>query len=404
MSEPVSQMLVGQTARIAWHVGRARTAAGLTLEEAARRSGLPVPVLEDVERGGRTVSPEELDALAGAYGTDVAGLVPPRQPVGVDQEAKTLRADGHVAAFGEASDPLAVYLSMIYAVRSVERGSRIQLRDDDLDVLAGLVGEDPEEVERRLIELMGCSREEARSLCLLLFRRRVLAAAAALALAVSGVNLLGDGDGSAVASGIGSGARSVVFDETSTPFEGSSLSGTSATASDAIQTSSVVVSRVPVASQRPTVGGGTTKGELPAPSAARQVVGDPSAPNDRGGSTGGGTGSVSAPGGLTGGQDPVSNGGAPGTAGDAPGDADTENDAIPGEGSDRDPDSRDTGGTDPDRGEDGTPGGDGSGGDDDDDDASPGSGDDDGSDSGGRGPDNSDGNSGNPGTGGGIPG
>ena len=275
MSEPISQVLADQTARVAWHLSRARTAAGLTLEEVARRSGLPAAVLGDLESGGRAVSPDELEALARAYGTDAAGLVPPRQPVGVDHDAKTLQADDHVAAFGEASDPLSVYLSMIYAVRGVERGSRIQLRDDDVDVLSGLVGEDPEEVERRLIELMGCSREEARSLCLLLFRRRVLAAAAALAIAVSGVNLLGDGDGSAVAGGTGSEGRSLVIGEASTPET-----------LDAIQTSSTVLSGRLVQSPEPVVGGATSTSERPAgggtvlsgPAGARQVADDPSTP------------------------------------------------------------------------------------------------------------------------------
>jgi hypothetical protein len=81
---------------------------------------------------------------------------------------------------------------LIYEVRDISRGAKIPLRDEDLDVLAALVGDEPADVEERLIELMGCSRDEARSLCSLLMRRRVLATAAGLLLSLSFVGTLGD--------------------------------------------------------------------------------------------------------------------------------------------------------------------------------------------------------------------
>jgi len=74
---------------------------------------------------------------------------------------------------------------MIYEARGARPGQRIALRDEDLDVLAGLVGDDPNEVECRLIELMECTPEEARSLRALLFRRRVVAAAAGIVLGLA---------------------------------------------------------------------------------------------------------------------------------------------------------------------------------------------------------------------------
>jgi hypothetical protein len=74
---------------------------------------------------------------------------------------------------------------MIYAARGLRRGERISLRNEDLDVLAGLVGNDADQVERRLIELMDCTPDEARTLRALLFRRRTVAAAAGLALGLT---------------------------------------------------------------------------------------------------------------------------------------------------------------------------------------------------------------------------
>ena len=172
--------------RIGWHLGRARERAGLTLDGASAASGIALEELDALESGWRELAPGEADRLAHAYGCSREELVPPRTPVVVDAGSRVIGIGPRRASFGEQrDDALATYLSMIYEARGASRGARIPLRDEDLDVLAGLVGEDPDEVESRLIELMGCTEEEARTLRALLFRRRFLATAASVVLGLS---------------------------------------------------------------------------------------------------------------------------------------------------------------------------------------------------------------------------
>lgn len=111
-----------------------------------------------------------------------------RTPLVVDRDAGLLRAGDRVVSVPADGDALASYLSMIYAARGVARGTKIPLRDEDVNVLAGLVGDDPAEVESRLIELMECTPEEARRLRVVLFRRRSLATAAGIALGLAALS------------------------------------------------------------------------------------------------------------------------------------------------------------------------------------------------------------------------
>jgi hypothetical protein len=77
------------------------------------------------------------------------------------------------------------YLRVVYEMRDSKPGSRIPLRDRDLDALATALGSDPEFVETRLVELMDVTREEAAALRVALIRRRVLLPAASIALGAS---------------------------------------------------------------------------------------------------------------------------------------------------------------------------------------------------------------------------
>ena len=108
-----------------------------------------------------------------------------RTPLIVDDHGRTLRTGEHEVTVLDGDDPLASYLSMIYAARGIRPGEPLALRDADLNVLAGLVGHDPDQVERRLIELMQISPDEARIIRTLLFKRRTVATAAGLALGLT---------------------------------------------------------------------------------------------------------------------------------------------------------------------------------------------------------------------------
>jgi hypothetical protein len=158
----------------------------LSLDAVSARTGIDIDSIEAVEAGWRLIGEDEIELLAVTYGVEADSLVPPRTPVEVDRAARTLRVGEHEVSFAGADvDPLSSYLTMIYALRDAPRGSRIPLRDEDLDALSALVGDDPVDIESRLIELMGCTRTEAKSLRVILLRRRVLASAAGLVLGLT---------------------------------------------------------------------------------------------------------------------------------------------------------------------------------------------------------------------------
>ncbi|HUF33064.1 MAG TPA: helix-turn-helix domain-containing protein [Acidimicrobiales bacterium] len=187
---PVTDVASTPPARIGWHLQRAREAVGLSVDDASASTGLTVATITDLEHGRRLLSVADHDRLATAYGVEGSALIPPRTPVVVDEAARVIRLGEREADLGDEADVLASYLSLVYDVRGAQPGKRIPLRDEDIDALAAVVGDDPDQIEDRLIELMGCTRDEARSLRALLLRRRVIGSAAALVLGVSGVAAL----------------------------------------------------------------------------------------------------------------------------------------------------------------------------------------------------------------------
>lgn len=196
-------------ARVGWHLQRAREAAGLSAGEASASTGLTVATIADLEHGRRLLSVADHDRLAGAYGVERSALIPPRTPVVVDEAARVIRLGEREAGLGAEDDVLASYLSLVYDVRGARPGKRIPLRDEDLDTLSAVVGDDPDQIEGRLVELMGCTHDEVRGLGALLLRRRVLGSAAALVLGMSGV--------AALATQLGAGSEAPVASEPATP-------------------------------------------------------------------------------------------------------------------------------------------------------------------------------------------
>lgn len=208
---------------------RARTARRLSVRAAAEQLGISRHLLSRYERGVEAVTPEHLAGLAALYGTSTEELVPTRRAVVVDQGRATLAIGGMMRSTGPSSDGvLSDYLTMLYTLRGVRPGDPIPLRDDDLDALADALGSDPAVVEERLVELMGCTREEAAALRRMILRRRVLAPAATI---VVGAGLIG-GVRAAAQRPDGSSDRAAVEATTTTgpPPAASTTSGPTTTA------------------------------------------------------------------------------------------------------------------------------------------------------------------------------
>lgn len=117
----------------------------------------------------------------------------PRTPVVYDAASSALRIGPYERRVDDPDSPDEVYgayLSLLYAVRSARPGERLALRSADLEALLLLVGDDPATIESRLVELMGCTPEEAGRLAGILLRHRRMTATLGIA---AGLSLAGVG-------------------------------------------------------------------------------------------------------------------------------------------------------------------------------------------------------------------
>lgn len=153
----------------------ARTRRGLRLADVTAQLGgvLQPAELMALESGAFVPPRETLARLSAVYGVSARDLVPPRDHLVIDTVEGYLRAGQHIALLerpvrGVAHDPgaepndqgvgrhdlLSRYLEMIWELRAVEPGSRIPLRDPDLEVLGESLGSAPDDVRSELTTLM----------------------------------------------------------------------------------------------------------------------------------------------------------------------------------------------------------------------------------------------------------
>jgi len=176
-----------------WRLGtllaQARDRDGRTLADVAARS----PVYDEaqlaaIERGEHPLDDTALEGIVALYGIDAADLVPGRTDLVVDLDNHRLATAGHTQPLAgtapTADEVLACYLSLVYTLRQAEPGSRVPLRQADLDVLARALALATPDIEHRLVDLMASPsalvRERSRFL-----RARVLVPAAGVLLAVT---------------------------------------------------------------------------------------------------------------------------------------------------------------------------------------------------------------------------
>ncbi|MEM8704857.1 MAG: helix-turn-helix domain-containing protein [Actinomycetota bacterium] len=171
-----------------------RVAAGMELQDLATDAGLTVVDLDDIEHGRRLIDDDLLARLAALYGIERAGLLPERAQLVIDLDEGRVAIDDRDASVpGEldgADAILARYLALVYHLRELPLGTKIGLRDADVDVLAAALGMTSPEVEVRLFALMAdedtVARDQQR------IRRRLLLPLVGVVIAAvsSGVLLL----------------------------------------------------------------------------------------------------------------------------------------------------------------------------------------------------------------------
>lgn len=167
-----------------------RRHVGVSRAEAARRTGVSRLQLAAYERGARPVPETVVASLARAYGVSPGEVVPSRS------HSKLRLADGELTA-GDVSRPLPTdaspeevldrYLDLIRELRGAGESDDLTLRGADLAALAEWLGGTPKEIERRLVELIHCTQEEARAIRRALLRRRLVVPAAGFVLGMGGL-------------------------------------------------------------------------------------------------------------------------------------------------------------------------------------------------------------------------
>lgn len=168
----------------------ARERLGLSRGKAARRAGLGRRELAAYEKGRWRVPETTMARLAHTYGIPTGEVVPSRGHSTVQVDADRVSAGGNSRRLPPDPTPddvLAEYLGLVRQLRGLEAADEMELRDRDLAALASALGDKPEEIEDRLVELVHCTREEARVIRRELLKHRLVAPAAGFFLGVGGL-------------------------------------------------------------------------------------------------------------------------------------------------------------------------------------------------------------------------
>ena len=181
------------TRRLGGLLREAREASDLSLDELAADSPhFDVVDLREIEEGDRALNEAEREQVVALYPVDPDTMVPGRTDLVVDLAHHRLatadRTQPLAGPAPTADEVLSSYLSLVYALRCTTPGTRVPLRQADLDVLGRALTLATPEVEHRLVELMASPTPDLRRRSRLL-RVRVLVPAAVL-LAVTAVGAL----------------------------------------------------------------------------------------------------------------------------------------------------------------------------------------------------------------------
>lgn len=167
--------------RLGAMLAAARKRRGMKRRRVAARVGISREELRAYERGTTPVPAAVCARLAECYGDDLTAHVPLHTPVQV--EPRWIVAGNQVLAnaTGDADEVLRNYVDVLRRLRGAEPGEPVALRAADLSALASALGDDPHTVELKIVDLLGCSREEAAQLRSELLRRKVILPVAGLA-------------------------------------------------------------------------------------------------------------------------------------------------------------------------------------------------------------------------------
>ena len=140
--------------------------------------------LRAYEEGTQPIPPDVCAQLVDLYGDHVAANVSRRDVPRIDQGWLVVGEEHHALRDVTVTDVVASYADVLQRVRQAPAGEAVPLRAADLAALSTALDTDAETIERRIMEALGCTREEARTLHRELLRRRVVLPVAGLAMGV----------------------------------------------------------------------------------------------------------------------------------------------------------------------------------------------------------------------------
>ncbi len=179
-------------ARVGWLVARARAVAGITDRDLASSLILPLRTIRRWERGDLVPTDDEVEAIAAACGIRLTELLPRRASVSYDPSTGIMRmGDQAVALPGTMLDNdtvLGAYIGMVRRQRGLRPDQDVKVRQEDLEALAEALDLDDEELEERLVRVIGMSRTQAAAVRAQLLRRRL---AVPMVGMLAGLSLLG---------------------------------------------------------------------------------------------------------------------------------------------------------------------------------------------------------------------
>ncbi len=164
-TEPVSDERVAR--RLALLLAERRRQSGMSLRAVARASGgsFSARRLKLIEAAREPLTRAEADEVARLYGIDLAVVTPDRLPLEIDSRG-VISTGGSAISFdpGDVESLLTSYLRLVRSMRGQERPQAIELRRNDVDVLALYLEQPGELVVERLAALMGATQLQRRVL------------------------------------------------------------------------------------------------------------------------------------------------------------------------------------------------------------------------------------------------
>jgi transcriptional regulator with XRE-family HTH domain len=161
-----------------------RKRRGWKRKHAAAMVRISAERLRAYENGTETIPADVCALLAECYGEDLTAHVPLR--VAPELDGTTLTVAGVEQTLADASEDevVAGYVDIVQRLRRTKPGEPLPLRATDLTVIAAALESDADAIEQKIVEVLGCTRTEARSLHRELLRRRVVLPVAGLAASV----------------------------------------------------------------------------------------------------------------------------------------------------------------------------------------------------------------------------